>query len=176
MNSVKKERKKLKDLNFKEKADALPNQMDDKSKRLFLASQEKGASSWLSALPIKNLGYSLTSVEFRNSLFVRYGWKIQGLPKHCACGKDFDLDHILTCMKGGFVTLRHNMLRDTEVKFLSEVCKDVKIEPELIPTSMSLKGSTADGDGAHPDLSARGVWLPCEKTFFDIMVTHPNAK
>ena len=68
-------------------------------------------------------------------------------------------------MKGGFVTLRHNMLRDTEAKFLNEVCKDVKLEPELIPTSMNLKQSTADGDGAHPDISARGVWLPCEKTF-----------
>ena len=76
MNSVKKERKKLKDLNFKEKADALANQMDDKSKRLFLASQEKGASSWLSALPIKNLGYSLTSVEFRNSLFTDGRFKV----------------------------------------------------------------------------------------------------
>ena len=72
--------------------------------------------------------------------------------------------------------MRHNMLRDTEAKFLNEVGKDVKLEPELIPTSMTFKGSTADGDGAHPDISARGVWLPCEKTFFDIMVTHPNAK
>ena len=31
-------------------------------------------------------------------------------------------------------------------------------------------------DGERPDISARGMWSPAEKTFFDIQVTHPNAE
>ena len=37
-----------------------------------------------------------------------------------------------------------------------------------------IQGTAADG--ARCDVSARGVWSNCEKTFFDIMVTHPNAE
>ena len=70
--------------------------------------------------------------------------------------------------------MRHNFLRNTEAKILEEVCKDIKLEPELIPTQLELEG--ADGDAARPDISARGVWNPCEKTFLDVIVTHPTTK
>ena len=152
----------------------ISSNLDDRLKKLFVASQEKGSSSWLSALPLKNLGYALNPQQFRNSIFVRYGWEIPGLPKFCACGDKNDLDHLLTCKKGGYVTMRHNFLRNTEAKILEEVCKDVKLEPELIPTQLELEG--ADGDAARPDISARGVWNPCEKTFLGVIVTHPTTK
>ena len=29
--------------------------------------------------------------------------------------------------------------------------------------------------GARPDVSARGLWSACERTFFDVMVSHPTA-
>ena len=47
------------------------------------------------------------------------------------------VDHALTCSKkGGYVALRHNWLRDTIVKLLSSAkCKDVKMEPQLLPTN-----------------------------------------
>ena len=44
------------------------------------------------------------------------------------------MDHALSCMKGGFSVLRHNNVRDTEAEILREVCKDVTIEPPLIPS------------------------------------------
>lgn len=71
--------------------------------------------------------------------------------------------------------MRHNALRDTEAKFMQEVCRDVKIEPELIQIEREMiQGNTAPK--ARLDISARGVWSQCEKTFFDVRVTHPNAE
>ena len=173
INSTKREKKLEKEKAYKEEAGKIASQLDEKANRLFLAAQEKGASSWLSALPLKKLGYSLTSQQFRNTLCVRYGWNISGLPNFCACGKKNNIDHILICKKGGYVTMRHNILRNTEAKLLEEVCKDVRLEPELIPTQLELQGTAADR--ARPDISARGVWNPHERTFFDVIVTHPNA-
>jgi hypothetical protein len=58
---------------------------------------------------------------------------------------------------------------------MEKVCHDVRIEPGLIPTAAEMIQGTA-ADGARCDVSARGVWSNYEKTFFDIMVTHPNAE
>ena len=67
-NSTKRDKKLEKEKSYKEEADKIASQLDEKAKRLFLAAQEKGASSWLSVLPLKTLGYSLTSQEFENTL------------------------------------------------------------------------------------------------------------
>ena len=70
--------------------------------------------------------------------------------------------------------MRHNSLRDNEANLMREVCKDVRIEPELMPVERDVfRGNQAPN--ARLDISARGVWSPCEKTFFDVRVTHPNA-
>ena len=71
INSTKREKKLEKEKAYKEEAGKIASQLDEKANRLFLAAQEKGASSWLSALPLKKLGYSLTSQQFRNTLCVR---------------------------------------------------------------------------------------------------------
>ena len=98
-------------------------------KKLLLTAQEKGASSWLSCLPIQRLGYSLNKQEFQDAVAMRYNWPIKGMPKHCACGAVNDIDHALTCKKGSYVSLRHNNLRDTEANLMREVAKDIVIEP-----------------------------------------------
>ena len=33
----------------------------------------------------------------------------------------------------------------------------------------------AKEDGAHPDISSRGLWSPFERTFYDVQVIHPNS-
>ena len=91
--------------------------------------------------------------------------------KYCACKKPNSVDHILTCNLGGYVSMRHNFLRDTEARLMENVCKDVQTEPTLLPDQNSNRP-----DGERPDISARGMWSPAEKTFFDIQVTHPNAE
>ena len=59
--------------------------------------------------------------------------------------------------------------RDTEAALLQEVCKDVKIEPPLIPSSEL-------GDRSSLDVGARGLWSGLEKTLFDVRIFHPGAK
>ena len=75
------------------------------------------------------------------------------------------------------MTLRHNSIRDLTAKFLSEVCKDVSVEPTL----HSLSGEALDGktsnkkDEARLDIGARGFWISGQKAFFDVRVFSPLA-
>jgi len=58
---------------------------------------EKGAFSWLLALPIKAVGYALNKQEFTDAVCMRYGWKMKGIPTHCACGETNSVDHSFIC-------------------------------------------------------------------------------
>ena len=69
--------------------------------------------------------------------------------------------------------MRHNVLRDTEARMMEKVFGDVQVKPELFPAGPQTLGNYAEK--AALDVSARGVWVVQEKTFFDIRVTHPNA-
>ena len=159
---------------LKQEFELIQATLDAKSKRLIQAAQEKGASAWLSALPIKRLGYVVNKQEFHDAVALRYGWAIQDMPRNCGCGKANSIDHVLTCKTGGYVNMRHNALRNTEASLMREVCKDVSIEPGLIPTVAERVVAIAE-DGARLDVAARGVWSMYEKAFFDVVVAHPNA-
>ena len=87
------------------------------------------------------------------------------------------MNHCLTCKKGGYVTLRHNSLRDLSVEILGEICKDVGKEPHLLPvTGEQLPTGSNVKDGARLDVSARGVWTPLARAFLDIRVFNPQAQ
>ena len=146
-------------------------------RRAFSIASEKGSSSWLSALPLKSLGYCLNKKDFRDSLLLRYNWPIPDVCRHCACGKNNSVDHALTCKKGGYVTFRHDILVETEAELLREAkCKNVYTEPSLLSTCAQLhpKG-TITADGARLDIVATGLYGKNEKTFMDVRITHPNA-
>ena len=70
--------------------------------------------------------------------------------------------------------MRHNNIRNFEAKLLREVCRDVKVEPELLPIGAETR-SRNKADGARLDVSAVGVWSPMERTFLDVRVMHPNS-
>ena len=144
-------------------------------KRILHLLQEKGSGLWLTCLPIQALGQTLNKEEFQTALCVRYGNKVPGTPSHCSCGKKNDLDHMLICKLGGYVSLRHNRIRDLEAELMKEVCHDVKIEPELIPIENETNRGGNVADKARLDVSGVGVWGPYEKTFLDIRVMHPNS-
>ena len=119
--------------------------MDEKTKRRVLCAREKGASSWFSSLPLKKYGYAINKQEISNGICVRCSWSIQNRPIFCACGTRNNVDHILTCKKGGYVSMRHNALRDTETKLLMKVYCDVKTEQEsLLTGSGVVSGNRAD--------------------------------
>ena len=94
--------------------------------RPFKQAQGKGASTWLSALPLEDLGFTLNKGKFRDAIAIRYGLPLESLPSICPCDKPFNLDHALNCKRGGFVIMRHNNIRDFEANLLSQVCTDVE--------------------------------------------------
>ena len=71
--------------------------------------------------------------------------------------------------------MRHNNIRDFEASLLREVCKDVKVEPELLPVGNTVITSRNTAKKARPDVSAVGVWSSMERTFVDVRVMHPNS-
>ena len=87
-------------------------------------------------------------------------------------------DHALTCPTGGFPSVRHNDLRDFTANLLTEVCRNVCIEPPpqaLTGELLSHETSNSE-DGARLDVSAQGFWGDRhQRTFFDVRVFHPNA-
>ena len=98
--------------------------LDETKRRLLSCTSEKGASSWLNALPLKCKDFHLTKNEFWDALNMRYGFQIKRLPSTCACGKDFSIEHSLSCLKGGYVNQRHNMIRNLFAEFLAETSSD----------------------------------------------------
>ena len=137
-------------------------------------AKEKGASSWLSVLPLEDQGFTLNKGEFRDALAIRYNKNLRGLPSKCPCGQKFDLNHALNCKRGGLVIMRHNNIRDFEANLLRQVCTDVETEPPLQPLDgENLPGLS--GDEARPDVRARGFWRNGQNAFFDIRVTNTNS-
>ena len=63
------------------------------------------------------------------------------------------MEHALSCLKGGFPSIRHNEIRDLTANLLTEVCSDDCIEPELQPiTGEVLTGATSNAQDLllHP--------------------------
>ena len=112
---------------------------DEKMRRHLELLQGKGASTWLTSLLSKQQGMYFSIREFKDAIHLRYGWGIKDLPRICECGKENSNDHAMTCQLGGFLILRHNAIRDLEAELLSNVCKDVEIEPALILLNLKLR-------------------------------------
>jgi len=70
--------------------------------QLIKGAVEKGASSWLSALPLKAIGYALNKQEFTDAVCMRYGWKVKGILTHCACGETNSGSQPHRCKMCGF--------------------------------------------------------------------------
>ena len=75
--------------------------------------------------------------------------------------------------------MRHNALRDLEAELMEEVCKDVKIEPMLLPLGelniQLLNGGNRASKG-RLDVSGVGVWGTQQISFLDLRITHPNCQ
>ena len=149
-------------------------------RRLQLAG-EKGASSWLSVLPIREFGFTLHKRHFVDALCLRYGWLPVDLPVHCVCGEKFSVEHALSCLKGGFVVGHHNEIRDFTTSILTEGCKDVSIKPTLqpVPEKESFPSLANVTDGARMDIAVipvNGFWGGrYEKCYLDVRIFNAHA-
>ena len=75
--------------------------------------------------------------------------------------------------------MRHNSLRDllALAELLKEICKDVVIEPALLPlTGETLPPGSNPSDGARLDVSCRNLWSPLDKACIDVRVFNPQAE
>ena len=132
----------------------------------------RGASSWLTKLSLKSENFDLNKREFYDALSLyRFRWTPKYLPSTCPCGKRFDVDHAMSCMKGGFVHRRHDDVRDLFASLLEDVCHDVEVEPHHQPlTGEVLISSANSSDEARLDVTAPGFWQRGQRAFFDIRV------
>ena len=106
----------------------------------------------------------------------KYHWTPKYLPSTCPCGKRFDVDHAMSCMKGGFVHRRYDEVQDLFASLL-DVCHDVEVEPHLQTlTGEVLTSSANSSDKAPLDVSVRGFWQRGQRAFFDVRVFNPLAK
>ena len=162
--------------NQKKDALKLQGQFPVHMQRCMELAQEKGASSWLPALPIDSHGFALHRSAFRDALSLRYCWPLENLPSHCSCGHQFSIEHALSCPTGGFPSIRHNEVRDLTASLLTEVCHGVSTEPHLQSLSgeaMSHELANVE-DGARLDVVVNGFWGGrFEKAFLDIRVFNP---
>ena len=99
----------------------------------------------------------MSSASMSSEMLSAYGMdeKFQIPQLYCGCGQQNSFDHILVCKKGGFVSMRHNILRDTEARMMEKVFKDVQVEPELPQAGLQTSGN--NGEMARLDVTARGV-------------------
>ena len=121
-----------------EKADSAWCDLESVTRSLPLKTQravefikEKGISSWLSVILLKEMNFTLNKREFRDAIKLRYGWEFNNMPTVCVCGNLFDADHDMVCMGGGFIIQRHNEIRDLDAEILQVLCTDIEKEPVL---------------------------------------------
>ena len=135
-------------------------------------TRDKGASSWLNAIPIKEHGLPLNKQKFRDSLCLRYNLPLSNLPSYCACGEMFNVNHALSCKKGGYIAQRPDTNRDLLTSHMSKVCRNVETEPllQLLDHEIFNLQSTVKSREARLDMKAGGFWTPGVTAFFDVCV------
>ncbi len=116
-----------------------------------ILSQEKGASNWLTVLPVEEFGLALHKGAFRDALACTPIWVATQLQPHARVAPTSQWNMRYHVQKG------HNEIRDFNHR-QSEVCHNVAIEPHLQPiTAEILSGASANTqDGARLDVAADG--------------------
>ena len=100
--------KKAREEIHKSKLQSLRSDMTPQQIRANDLAQMKGASAWLTSLPLQDEGFVLNKREFFDAISLRYRWNLKRTPTNCACNKPFDSDHAMQCPLGGYVIRRHN--------------------------------------------------------------------
>ena len=88
-----------------------------------------------------------------------------------------DIHHAMSCKKGGFITIKYNNLCDLTANLLTEVRKDIDIEPQLLPVTgkkFSNRTSSTSNEG-RVDTQSREYWVRGQLAFFDVRVFDTNA-
>ena len=135
VHAMQREMSQVKNQYLKEKLDEVKGSISGKTLRAVDLATQKGASSWLTVLPVRDMNFDLNKSEFRDAVKLRYDWEVPDTPSVCVCGDIFNVDHSMICKRGGFIIQRHNELRDFEAELLRMICNGVETEPVICKTS-----------------------------------------
>ena len=142
---------------LEDKLNDLRNSLPENTKRAVDLAVEKGASSWLTVIPVKEMDLNLNKREFKDAVHLMYDWQISDVPNVCICGEPLNVDHAMICKRGGFIIQRHNELRGLEAQMLNLVFHDVEVVPVLQEiTGESLARGANTALDARLDIYARG--------------------
>ena len=119
-------------------ADLLKPKLSVAGQRAMEQASEKGASAWLTSIPMSKHGFNLHKQAFRDALCLRFGWTPTRLATYCPCDQPFSVNHAFSCPKGAMP---------------SEVCPNVCVEPTL----QSLTGESFPLRSANTEDRAR-LW------------------
>ena len=175
VKTLKLEKKTKRGEKLKIKAAAIEQFLSPAELRAVSDAKDPGASNWLSAAPMEEYNFVLNKKEFRDAMNLRYGKDLKGLPSKCPCGQSFNMTHALNCKTGGFITIRHNRVRDFEALLLTKMCNDVEIEPPLQQVEGEIINDLTSVN-ARPDVRGRAFWREGQNVFFDVRMTNTNSE
>ena len=123
----------------------------------------------------------LNKQQFSESIRLPYGWPTLGLPVSCSCGEGINVQHAMSCKRGGreFIALRHNEVREITAALLSDVCKDVELEPSFLALNgdeQTMRKIAKMNDEIRLDICATSFWGSGQKAFFDVRFFEPIAQ
>ena len=97
------------------------------------------------------------------------------MPLSCVCGAPFNVQHAISCPKGGYIIGRHNEICDFTVEILKEICSDGRSEPSLQTLNGEILAYTSaiTSNEARSDVLARGFWIRGQTAFADIRIFNP---
>ena len=116
--------------------------------------------------------------QFRDAIYLRYGWEPLRLPEKCGCGAQFNVPHAMQCMTGGYRGLMHNEVQYVFYDAFKQAgFKDVVWEPSLQTLEgETFKYKTANKDDeARSDLRVLGFFSRLRRAFFDVSAFTPFA-
>ena len=175
---LKRQHQALRTASVKSRMESIDSTLPSDLLRSVNQSRDKGATSWLTAVPLVDQGLVLNKQEFRDSLRLRYKMPLSDLPSKCVCGEKYTVCHALSCKRGGFVAQRHDGVRNLLTSLIGKVCTNVEVEPQLQPLDnerFSLRSAVTSPE-ARLDFKAGGFWSRGVTAFFYVRVTHVNSK
>ena len=157
---LKRQHQALKSASTKSRMESIDSTLPSDLLRSVNQSRDKGASAWLTAVPLVDQGLVLNKQEFRDSLRLRYNMPLSDLPSKCVCGEKYTVCHALSCKKGGFVAQRHDGVRNLLTSLFGKACTNVEVEPQLQPLNnerFNLRSAVTSPE-ARLEFKAGGFW------------------
>ena len=77
--------KKRRSAEIRDKTKRIHANLPSDLQKLMVYASEKGASIWISVLPLQDQNFHLHKSSFRDALCLRYGWEPPRLPSLCVC-------------------------------------------------------------------------------------------